>query len=159
MFYFVDESGHDLRLSPCAVLAGVALAESDLWSFAKEFSRLKSEILGISEPQTYDAKGSKLLTRRVFSLASQAEPLSVEERRLLVDSLHAKNANGESVSRRELAALAQAKLSFVSAALDLADRFRCRLFLSIVPRDAPRQGDDSFLRKDFFTYFRESTVM
>jgi hypothetical protein len=64
------------------------------------------------------------------------------------------------VTRRELAALGQAKIAFVQRMLELCGQFRMRAFASVVKQDANRQGRD-FLRKDYsylferFFYFLE----
>jgi hypothetical protein len=154
VLYFVDESGHDLKLAPCAVLSGISVPEARLWTFARRFTDLKEELLRLPTPDEYEAKGSKLLTRRVFAHAASVDDFGSDERGVLIDELHSKNATGENVSRLHLAALAQAKLEFVRASLDLAAEFEMRVFLSIVPRDAPQQRDDSFLRKDFAYLFQ-----
>ncbi len=60
----------------------------------------------------------------------------------------------ENVGFEELTALAQAKLAFVDRALDLASKFGMTVFASIVPRNAPQQRDDRFLRKDFAYMFQ-----
>lgn len=154
MLYFVDESGIDLKEAPCSVLAGVGIEEADFWPFAQAFSALKQELLRFPASHAYEAKGMKLLKRRVYRHASLEEKLSVEDRAAAIESLHAKNARGENVNRTELAALAQAKLAFVDRALDLAKEHGMTVFASIVPRDAPQQRDRSFLRKDFAYLFQ-----
>lgn len=35
MLLFIDESGHDHRDMPCEVLAGVAIAEDNLWNLVQ----------------------------------------------------------------------------------------------------------------------------
>lgn len=102
----------------------------------------------------YEVKGSKLLKTRVFKHARFREKMSPEERAAAVDRLLMKNASGESASRDELAALAQAKLEFVDRVLDLASDFEMKIFASMVPRDAPQQKNRSFLRKDFAYLFQ-----
>jgi hypothetical protein len=152
--YFVDESGIDLKEAPCAVLAGVGIDEANVWPFAQAFSLLKRDILRFPPHVVYEAKGMKLLKRRVYSHAKLVDELSPEDRAAAIESMLDKNGRGENVSRIELAALAQAKLAFVDAALDLAEEFGMTVFASIVPRDAPQQRDGSFLRKDFAYLFQ-----
>ncbi len=154
MLYFVDESGIDLKEAPCVVLAGVGVKESDVWPFAQAFSKLKEEILRFPVGQVYEAKGTKLLTRRVFQQARLAALLPDEDRSRAIEILFEKNARGENAGFHELLALAQAKLAFVDRALDLAKEFGMTVFASIVPRDAPQQRDGSFLRKDFAYLFQ-----
>lgn len=154
MLYFVDESGHDLKQAPYSVLAAVGLSEASVWPFATAFSNLMRDLLRIPNAEKYEAKGSKLLTRRVFALAGQRSDFGDDQRDALIDALHTKNATGTPATRDELAALSQAKLLFVDRALDLAARSGARTFLSMVPRTAPQQRDESFLRKDFSYLFQ-----
>ncbi|HEV7938426.1 MAG TPA: DUF3800 domain-containing protein [Solirubrobacteraceae bacterium] len=154
VLYFVDESGIDLKEAPCSVLACVGVEEADVWPFAQAFLKLKEDVLRFPPTQPYEAKGTKLLTRRVFKLATAAPALSESDRAAAIDVLLEKNARGEDAGFEELVAIAQAKLVFVDKALDLADRFGMTIFASIVPRDAPQQRDGSFLRKDFAYLFQ-----
>ena len=153
MLYFVDESGIDLKEAPCSVLAGVGIAEQKVWPFAQDFQQLKEDILRDTVGPTYEAKGSKLLTRRVFQQAALHAELSREERDHALGSLALRNQRGENVGFYELVALAQAKLAFTESVLKLAHRHGAVAFASIVPRDAPQQRDRSFLRKDFAYLF------
>lgn len=153
MLYFVDESGIDLKEAPCSVLAGVGMREADVWPFAQAFLSLKEEILRFTPEHVYEAKGMKLLKRRVFRHAQLADEITPEDRNAAIERLLAKNERSEPVGRDELAALAQAKLVFVAGALDLARDFGMTFFASIVPKGAPQQRDRSFLRKDFAYLF------
>lgn len=154
VLYFVDESGIDLKEAPCSVLAGVGIEEAKFWPFAQAFSQLKHDVLRFPSGHGYEAKGMKLLKRRVYRHAGLTVALPVEARSAAVESLHEKNTRGENVNRTELAALAQAKLAFVDQALDLAEQHGMTVFASIVPRDAPQQRDHTFLRKDFSYLFQ-----
>lgn len=154
MLYFVDESGIDLKEAPYLVLAGVSIAEAEVWPLAQAFNDLRSEILRFSPDSTYEVKGSKLLKARVFKHAQLREPMPADERAAAIERLLKKNANGEPASRDELAALAQAKIEFVDRVLDLAAQFKMSVFASMVPRDAPQQRNRSFLRKDFAYLFQ-----
>jgi hypothetical protein len=71
VLYFVDESGIDLKKAPCSVLACLGIQEANVWPFAQAFLKLKEEVLRFPPDQVYDAKGTKLLTRRVFKLAAR----------------------------------------------------------------------------------------
>jgi hypothetical protein len=46
MLLFIDESGHDGREMPCEVLAGVAIAEADLWNLVRAIRHAESEHFG-----------------------------------------------------------------------------------------------------------------
>ena len=154
MLYFVDESGIDLKEAPCSVIAGVGMQEAAVWPFAQAFLKLKEDVLRFPPSQVYEAKGTKLLKRRVFKQAALAAPLSEPDRSAAIDILLAKNANGEDAGFAELLALAQAKLAFVDQALDLASQHGMTVFASIVPRDAPQSSNATILRKDFAYFFQ-----
>jgi hypothetical protein len=154
MLYFVDESGIDLKRSPCLVLAGVGIKERDVWPMAQAFDKLRVDCLRFPAEMAYEVKGSKLLKTRVFKQAGTREPMPVQERNEAVERLLQKNNRGENAGALELAALAQAKLEFVNRALDLAADFDISVFASIVPREAPQQRDRTFLRKDFSYLFQ-----
>jgi hypothetical protein len=154
MLYFVDESGIDLKQSPCLVLAGVSIAERDVWPMAQAFDRLRTDCLRFPPSMAYEVKGSKLLKARIFKQASLHDPIPSERRGEMIERLLDKNGRGKEASALELTALAQAKLDFVDRALDLAADFGMTVFASIVPREAPRQRDRTFLRKDFSYLFQ-----
>jgi hypothetical protein len=153
MLYFVDESGIDLKEAPHSVLAGVGIDEAKVWPFAQAFLRLKEDILRFPPDQVYEAKGTKLLTRRIFQQALLAPLLPENDRSNAIENLLDTNRRGENAGFHELLALAQAKIAFVHASLDLAQEFGMKVFASVVPRDAPQQRDHSFLRKDFAYLF------
>lgn len=154
MLYFVDESGIDLKRAPCVVLAGVGTREADVWPFTQAFMGLVEEVLRFPPEMAYEVKGSKLLHRRVFRHAELLDPLPTSRRNEAVESLLDKNQRGIDANREELAALGQAKIHFVERVLGLAADFGMTAFASIVPRDAPQQRDQSFLRKDFAYLFQ-----
>jgi Protein of unknown function (DUF3800) len=154
MLYFVDESGIDLKRSPCLVLAGVGIKERNVWPMTQAFDQLRTDCLRFPPQMAYEVKGSKLLKARVFKQAASHQPIPIDERNRAVERLLSKNACGEPANPLELAALAQAKLEFVHRALALAADFGMTVFASIVPREAPQQRDRSFLRKDFSYLFQ-----
>ncbi len=155
---FVDESGQDQRDSPYEVLAGISVEDRDLWNLITALHASEQQHFGRRYTQgVRELKGSNLLTQKTFRLAAQEPAIPEEDRtelaRACLDS-------GATANRRELTALAQAKLSFVREALILAARFRCRCFASIADGDAPRPAAN-YLRKDYaylferFFYFLE----
>lgn len=154
MLYFVDESGIDLKRAPCVVLAGVSISEANVWPLTQAFMRLTEEVLRFPPAMSYEIKGSKLLSRRVYRHAALMDPLPADRRDEAIRRLLEKNVEGVDVGREELAALGQAKLIFAERALGLAADFGMTVFASIVPRDAPQQRDRSFLRKDFAYLFQ-----
>jgi hypothetical protein len=154
VLYFVDESGIDLKKSPCLVLAGVSIRESRVWPMTQAYNALRADCLRFPAEMAYEVKGSKLLKARVFRQAESQEPMPLEERNAAIERLLEKNARGENADPVELAALAQGKLDLVDRALDLARDFEMTVFASIVSREAPQQRDRSILRKDFSYLFQ-----
>jgi hypothetical protein len=160
-FLFIDESGHDRRESPYEVLAGVAVQDRDLWNLIQALR--EAEIKHFGRRYTADRgelKAKKILKAKTYRLAAQLPPIPLEERsglaRRCLD-------DGAAAGRRELTALAQAKIAYVEEALEICARFRCRAFASIVTTDAPRPAASDFLRKDYaylferYFYFLEDT--
>lgn len=157
-FLFVDESGIDRRESPYEVLAGVCVEDRDLWNFIDAINDAEEKFLGLRYSREKDeVKARKFLKRKVFKHAGQLPPFEHEERRDLARQCI---RTGDSATREQITALAQAKLAFVSEVFDLCARYHCRVFASIVNRDAPRPVQD-VLRKDYaflferFFYFLE----
>lgn len=161
-FLFVDESGQDGHESPYEVLAGLAVADRDLWNLVKALQDAEVSQFGrrYTNGNERELKANKILKRKTFRLAAQMDVIAPDQRREL-----AKRAldNGANVSRAELTALAQSKLAYVEQALELCARFRCRFFASIVAQKVPRP-DPSLLRKDYaylferFYYFSEDVA-
>ena len=149
-FLFVAPSGPDTPQVPYEVVAGVAIEDRDVWNLAQALGEAELHHFGrhlVGEKTLTSAR--RLLKRKVFRQASQLPPIASEERRTLARKcLDA----GASAGRREMTALAQAKLAFAGDALDLAARFRCRFIASIVGRQAPRPGPGA-LRKDYAYLF------
>ena len=157
-FLFVDESGYDSGPSPYGVLGGIAIADRDVWNLInaiqdaeiRHFGRRYS--LGHSE-----LKAKKLVSAQVFRQAALADVFPPAER---VDLACLCLEQGAGATRQSIAALAQAKLSYVTDVLDICARFRCRAFASIVDKSSPSPLPDH-LRKDYaylferFFYFLE----
>lgn len=158
-FLFVEESGQDRRESPQEVLAGVAVEDRDLWNLVRAVQDAEVRLLGCRyTADRGELKAKRLLKRKVFRLAQQLPAIDPEERtRLARHCLE----EGATAGRRELTALAQAKLAYVREIFDLCARFHCRAFAAIVRRDAPVPPPDDHLRRDYaflferFFYFLE----
>jgi hypothetical protein len=160
-FLFIDESGQDRRESPYEVLAGVAVRDQDLWNLIQALRDAELRHFGVRyTADRGELKAKRLLKAKTFRLAAQLPPIDPEERRLLAASCL---ANGATVRRNELTALAQSKIAYVEEALEICARFRCRAFASLIPADAPRSAGTDFLRKDYaylferYFYFLEDT--
>lgn len=176
-FLFVDESGHDRKLSPAEVLGGFAIRDGTLWSFIQAVYALQTELFGITYPDLNterraargttapddldfkEIKGDNFLNPRVFKKAAWHAPFPPGERRRLAEfSLR----NGAKADRDSLSALAQAKLEYVRRLFELCPTFRAQCLGIIVPVDAPGDRKMSMLRKDYaylferFFYFVDS---
>lgn len=156
---FMDESGHDLVVSPYEVLAGICVEDRDLWNLICQVQDAEIHFFGQRMTAgVLELKAKKLLKRKTFRLAAQVPPIEPDERTILAKKCldlgvaNRGNPDGSGASKKELASLAQAKIAFVKRLLELCSQYRVRAFASIVDRDAMRpQGD--FLRKDYAYLF------
>lgn len=120
MLLFIDESGHDHVATPYEVLAGVAVAEADLWNLVEAIRSEEMRIFGINlRAAGAEIKGVKSLKKKTFRLASEGEVVPEAERRDLVRTLllegvaaNAENRPAE-VTSRQLVAYGQARLDFI----------------------------------------------
>ncbi len=88
MLFFIDESGHDHGASPYEVLAAVAVQERELWNLIQAIRDAELEFFGIRLGEVgIELKGSHLLKRKVFRLASEGDPIEPQSRRNLVRAL------------------------------------------------------------------------
>jgi hypothetical protein len=139
----------------------VTVQDQNLWNLVRAVQDAELQHFGVRYSSGRDElKAKKLLCRKVFRLSRQLPPIPDEERRVLARSCL---QDGAHAGRRELTALAQAKLAYVLEVLDICARFRCKVFASIVGKDAPAPGSTDRLRKDYaclferFYYFLEDT--
>jgi hypothetical protein len=147
---FIDESGQDQRESPYEVLAGVVVEDTKLWPLISKLHKAELEAFGCRYgTPSRELKANRLLKRKVFRHAALFPPIAREERtRLARKCLE----NGEKATRKQYAALGQAKIAYVERVLAITWDFRCRVFASIVPKEAVRPTDDH-LRKDYAFLF------
>jgi hypothetical protein len=157
-FLFVDESGHDRRESPYEVLAGIAVEDRDVWNLIDAIKDAEVRVLGLRySREREEVKGKKFLKRKIFRQAGQMPSIPSEDRRTLARECI---RGGDSATRQQITALAQAKLCFVKEVFELCSRYHCYAFASIVDSRAPRPVKD-VLRKDYaflferFFYFLE----
>ncbi len=150
-FLFVDESGQDGRDSPYEVLAGLAVEDRQLWHLIQALKTAQEDHFGVRLFDAYgaEAKGQKLLKRKVFKHAGKKSPLAFVDRTSL--ARQALNAGSE-VEGDQLIALGQAKLAYVERALDICQAHASTAFASIVPNDIVRAEYD-YVRKDYAFLF------
>ncbi len=168
MLLFIDESGHDQVATPYEVLAGVAVAELDLWNLIEAIRAEELRIFGMSLREAgAEIKGVKSLKKKTFRLASEGPPILEPERRDLVRRLLAEGAaaakelRSAQVTSHQLVAYGQARLDFVRSLFRLMTRFEVRVFAALVENGAPRPASGTYLRRDYafllerFFYFLE----
>lgn len=169
MLLFIDESGHDHGEAPYEVLAGVAVAERDLWNLIQAIRAAETHFFGVLFSEVgIEFKGKKLLKTKTFRHARQAPQIDPERRRdlarefLLKGSREAKGGPVEPRSKDEFAAYGQAVRAFVFRVLELCASHRVKTFAALVDTKAPRATDPKVLRKDYaflfqrFYYYLES---
>jgi hypothetical protein len=158
-FLFVDESGYDSGESPYAVLGGAAVEDRELWSVVNDIrvSELRHFGIRYSSGQR-ELKAKKLLNRKVFRLARQLDPFYPDERVLLARQCL---EQGDHAGRRQITALAQAKIAYVADLMDICSRFRCKAFASVVNKTSPipaaghLRKDYAYLFERFFYYLED----
>ena len=156
MLLFIDESGHDHVATPYEVLAGVAVAEADLWNLIEAVRAEELRLFGLSLREAgAEIKGVKSLKKKTFRLAAEGAAIPASERRDLVRALlieghlAASEQRQAHVTSRQLVAYGQARLDFVRSLFQLMGRFRVRTFAALVENDAPRATEENFLRRDY----------
>ncbi len=158
-FLFIDESGQDRKDSPYEVLAGIVIQDHDLWNLIRLTHDVEAECFqGRYRDEGREIKARTFLNRKTFRLASQLPPIPEREGATL--ARQALN-NGERVTKKQLTALAQAKLDCVEKVLNLCNAFRCKIFASVVANNTSIDRNRELLRKDYvylferFYYFLE----
>lgn len=150
-FFFIDESGRDRRDSPYEVLAGVSVQDRDLWNLIKSLHDAEIRHFGRRySAGTSELKGRKILKRKVFRHAADGVEVAEHEVRSLAKKVL---DDGERAGKRELKALALAKLDYVREVFGVCGQFRCQAFASIVETDAHPTALGG-LRKDYAYLFQ-----
>ena len=170
MLLFIDESGHDESGTPCEVLAGVAIAEDDLWNLVKAIRSCEKEHFGgyLRALLSGETKGRKLLKTKRFKTAAHDLQIDESDMVSLANSLLTKGkiASGQGLASsgdtvHERVAYSRQVLSFVHSVLDIAASFNVQVFAAMVDPKAPRPSA-GMLRKDYvylferYFYFLES---
>lgn len=151
IFLFIDESGQDHKDSPYEVLAGISIQDSDLWNLIRVAHDLEIECFrGRYRNREREIKARNFLNRKTFRFAEQLPPIHEAERAKL-----ARKAldNGRSPTKKQLTALAQAKIDYVYKVLQLCKAFNCKIFASVVINKTPFNVNKKLLRKDYVYLF------
>jgi len=137
----------------------MAVEDRDLWNLIQAIQGAELRHFGVRYSQGHrELKAKKLLNKKTFRKAGQLAPFPTEERQALARRCLEEGGN---VGIREIAALAQAKLAYVTEVLEICSRFRCSAFASIVDADGPEPHVCDLLRRDYcylferFFYFLE----
>ena len=134
-FLFIDESGQDLGASPYEVLAGFAVEDQSMWNLILALREAETRQFGMRYTSgSGELKARKLLKKKTFRLAQQMDLIDLPERSELAKKCL---EEGYLAGKRELTALAQAKLEYVREVFEICARFRCRMFASIVSPNSP----------------------
>ncbi|KAF5029455.1 hypothetical protein DSECCO2_648450 [anaerobic digester metagenome] len=152
-FFFTDESGTDHQDSFYEVLCGVAIEDRDLWNLISRLKNLEEHILGIRYGnQTREIKGKKFLKKKVFKQAASFPPIPPEERAVLSKQCI---ESGTTATRKQMAALSQAKLEYVRKLLEICAQYRLKIFASISSEPIRETDDetDGLLRRDYVYVF------
>jgi hypothetical protein len=161
MLLFIDESGHDHHDMPYEVLAGVAIAEDNLWNLVKAVRAAEKDYFGdyARNLRFTEMKAKKLLKKKRFNSASR--PITIDSADLPELTLSclrkgmAAHEAGQSTSpatEREIVAYSRSTLAFVHEVLDIAARHSVQVFAAVTDIRAPRP-EPGLLRKDYVYLF------
>lgn len=161
MLLFVDESGHDNSGTPCEVLAGIAIAEDNLWNFVKAVRACERDLFGdyLRTFLVEERKAKRLLKAKRFRSANRNVPIDENELAPLANGALRKGKIAREQGRsdagtteRELVAYSRQVLRFVHEVLDIAAGFSVQVIASVVDPKAPRPTR-GMLRKDYVYLF------
>lgn len=153
-FLFIDESGHDRKLAPYEVLAGVCVEERELWNLIQRIWEAEERFFGMRVTNgRLELKGKKLLKRKTYRQAAWCAAQPHEKRRCLAMKCL---EDGNEAGRAEIAALAQAKLAFVEHVLELCSSHRVRAFASVF--DELEKAQSRILINQMAEYFRHTAT-
>ncbi len=161
MLFFIDESGHDHGEAPYEVLAGVAVAEADLWNLIQAIRAAEIQFFGVHLAEVgVEFKGNKLLKNKTFRHAGQGPVIEPSLRRDLTRSFLMKGwrekggGAPEARSRDEFTAYGQAAVAFVKRVLEIWLSYRARTFAALVNTQAATVSAPDMLRRDYAFLFQ-----
>ncbi|MCZ7539194.1 MAG: hypothetical protein M5U29_04600 [Anaerolineae bacterium] len=132
---FLDESGHDHKSMPYEVRGGVAIHAGQLWAFAQSMQRLELDSFGQQLSLCRkELKGSTLLDRKRFRLASQAGPMPDEARRKNCRGFLTKGLEKKTPTHEEFTAYGQACLEMARGVMELLRDRGAVLFAAAIPQ-------------------------
>jgi len=161
MLLFVDESGQDHKLMPYEVLAGVLIAEENLWNLIKAIRAAEKEHFGdyLRNLRTAEVKAKELLKKKIFRFADQQIDINKEDLPALANLFlrkgiesHQKGLPTSGATAREMTAYGRSVKYFIDAVLDIAAAFNVQIFASVVNIETIRT-DKGILQKDMVYLF------
>jgi hypothetical protein len=161
MLLFIDESGHNNSGTPYEVLAGVAIAENNLWNLVQAVRSAERDHFGgyLRELHPEEIKGRTLLKRKRFRSAARDTHIPDAELTELAHACLQKGVNARKqgkdksdATEREIIAYSRQVLNFTHQVIDLAASFNVKVFASVVDVESPRP-EPGLLRKDYVYLF------
>lgn len=156
MLFFVDESGHDRKVTPYEVRGGLAIPEQRCWPLIEAIGFLELEIFGLRLHSVgIEWKGANLLKPGVFKQGAKRPPIEKNQRRDLARDFlrrqHRASIEKSQTSPRglELIALNQAFVAFSHGVIDLLVKNQIGVFAAVIAPDAPKYPQGNFLRRDY----------
>jgi hypothetical protein len=123
-----------------------------LWPFVQDIQRRELEAYGTTLSQfRTEIKGSKLLDKDRFTWASQAKPMTDEERRKHCRGFLTKGLEKKPPIRDEFTAYGQASLEMARGVFQALQEHKATLFAAAIPRTLERPettAAEEYLRKD-----------
>ena len=161
MLLFVDESGQDRTVMPYEVLAGVLIAEENLWNLVKAIRAAEKDHFGdyLRHLRVSEVKAKELLKKKMFRFAGQRISIEKEDLPLHANSFlrkgqvaRQKGTPDSGATAKEMTAYGRSVLNFIDAVLDIAAGFDVQIIASVVSIDAVRSNTD-LLEKDIVYLF------
>ena len=151
---FMDESGHDHKQLPYEVRGGVILHASKLWRFVQQMRANEVFCFGdYLHKHGTELKGSKLLRKKSFKFARQADWLPDGTRQDLSRRFLRKTAGGDVARREEFTAFGQACLLMARRIFETLSDCDAKLIASAIPPVPAPPDVPAYLRKDHVFLF------
>ncbi|MCJ7543138.1 MAG: DUF3800 domain-containing protein [Phycisphaerae bacterium] len=147
---FIDESGHDQRITPYEVWGGIAIHASKLWAFISAVRTLEQSVFGAYLHQYgSEIKGSKLLQKERFEWAKQGPKMEEGARRKHALNFLNSTIQNRTPRRDEFTAFGQACITMSEGVIHLLNSHDAKVFASLIPHlPKPKTVPPEYLRKD-----------
>jgi hypothetical protein len=161
MLLFVDESGKNDTQTPYEVLAGISIAEKDLWNLIKAIRATEKDCFGdyLRNLRPTEVKASKLLKRKSFKFANKRMEIPQNELPQLAHTFLKKGLAAYKAKERksnftlkEIIGYNRSVLNFVNKVIDISAGYGVKVFAS-VSDNAGVASQPDFLKRDFIFLF------